>query len=169
MNHTYYNHKKIFMSILKIITHPDPLLRRQAKELGPQVFQDPVFQNLIAAMAEAMAAKDGVGLAAPQVGHSLRLIVVNTKNGILPMINPVITKRSLFKESDEEGCLSIPNVFGTVKRSKKIRCKFLTAQGTAKRIEASGLLARVIQHEVDHLNGILFIDKAKDIHEAHEL
>lgn len=157
------------MSILKIITHPDPVLRRQAKEIGPSAFGDPVFQNLVADMTETMIAKDGVGLAAPQVGHSLRLIVVNTKNGVLSMINPVITKRSLFKEADEEGCLSIPNVFGTVKRHKKIRCKFLTVQGQAKRIEASGLLARIIQHEVDHLDGILFIDKAKDIHQAHEL
>jgi peptide deformylase len=157
------------MSILKILTEPELGLRRRSKELDKQAWQDDNFQTLAADMAETMLVKDGVGLAAPQVGANLRLIVVNTKDGVLPMVNPVLTAKSLAKEWDEEGCLSVPNTFGQVKRHKKIRCQFLTIEGNAKRIEAKGLLARVIQHEIDHLDGILFIDKAKDIHEAHEL
>jgi len=157
------------MSILKIIANPDPALRRRSKELGKQDIDNPAFESLIANMVETMLAKDGVGLAAPQIGHNIRLIVVNTKDGVLPMINPVISNKSLSKEWDEEGCLSVPNTFGLVKRHKKIRCQFLSLDGQAKRIEAKGLLARVIQHETDHLDGILFIDKAKDIHEINTL
>ncbi len=157
------------MSILKIKINPDSGLRRKSQDLDKQDLRHDGFQELIGDMAETMIAKDGIGLAAPQVGENIRLIVVNTKDGVLPMINPVISSKSLAKEWDEEGCLSVPNTFGQVKRHKKIRCKFISAEGEAKRIEAKGLLARVIQHEIDHLDGILFIDKAKDIHEAHEL
>ncbi len=157
------------MSILKILTNPNPVLRRVCQAADEQDVRAGDFQALADDMAETMLTKDGIGLAAPQVGHSVRLIVVNTKDGVLTLINPVITSKSLTKEWDEEGCLSVPNTFGRVKRHKKIRCQFLTVDGKNKRLEARGLLARVIQHEIDHLDGILFIDKAKDIHEAHEL
>jgi len=155
--------------MLDILINPNPLLRQRAAELKDGDLKNSRLLDLIADMSETMLAKDGVGLAAPQIGDSRRLIVVNTRDGILAMINPVITARSLTKEWDEEGCLSIPNTFGQVKRHKKIRCQFLTAAGKNKKIEAKGLLARVIQHEIDHLDGILFIDKAKNIHEAREL
>jgi len=157
------------MSMLKILTNPDPLLRQQSRAVDSRAIGAKWFKKFIAEMAETMLTKDGIGLAAPQVGQAIRLIVINTKDGLVAMINPEITRRSLFKEWDEEGCLSIPNTFGQVKRSKKIVCRFLNANGVAKRIAAAGLLARVIQHEIDHLDGVLFIDQAKDIHEAHEL
>lgn len=157
------------MSILHILTDPDPILRRQSAPVDKERLKYGSFQSLVSDMAETMLAKDGIGLAAPQAGHNLRLIVVNTKDGVMPMINPIITRKSLSKEWDEEGCLSVPNIFGDVKRSKKIRVKFVMADGSPKHIEAEGLFARVIQHEIDHLDGILFIDKAKKIHEAHEL
>lgn len=157
------------MSILHILTDPNPILRRQSAPVDKERLKYGSFQTLVSDMAETMLVKDGIGLAAPQVGHNLRLLVVNTKDGVMPMINPTITKKSFAKDWDEEGCLSVPNMFGDVKRSKKIRVKFLLADGHPKHIEAEGLFARVIQHEIDHLDGILFIDKAKKIHEAQTL
>ena len=151
------------MSILKIITHPHPVLRQTAVALDPKVMTQPEWQALVQAMAQTMIEADGAGLAAPQIGQSIRLIAVAVPEGALIMVNPQITKSSWLKEWGEEGCLSIPNIYGEVKRHKKIRCKFWDAQGKQRQIEAEGLLARVIQHEIDHLNGILFIDKAKNI------
>lgn len=114
-------------------------------------------------MALTMLEKDGIGLAAPQIGLNLRLAVINTKEGPLHIFNPEITKFSWAKEWGEEGCLSVPKVFGQVKRSKKIICRYLDKNGEEKSIQASGLMARVFQHEIDHLDAILFIDKAKKI------
>jgi len=157
------------MSILSIITDPNELLRRKSAEISPQEAKNGRWSDFADDMAETMLVKDGVGLAAPQVGHNIRLITVNTKGGVLAMINPVLTKKSLAKNWDEEGCLSVPNTFGQVRRHTKVRCRFITPQGETKHIEANGFLARVIQHEIDHLDGILFIDKARDIHEANTL
>jgi peptide deformylase len=91
------------------------------------------------------------------------LIVVNTKNGVLALFNPKITKKSWIKEIAEEGCLSVPFIFGDVRRNKKITCFFSNKEGKKDKINASGMLARVLQHEIDHLDGILFIDKAKNL------
>ncbi|NCN25317.1 peptide deformylase [Candidatus Falkowbacteria bacterium CG10_big_fil_rev_8_21_14_0_10_37_14] len=154
------------MSILKIITHPNPLLRQISLPFSVAEITNTKTQQFITDMIETMLAKDGVGLAAPQVGQSRRMVVVNTKQGPLAMFNPEITKKSLLKEWDEEGCLSIPQTFGRVKRPKSIRCQFIDATGKQKNIAAQGLLARVIQHEADHLDGKLFIDFAKDIVEG---
>jgi peptide deformylase len=112
---------------------------------------------------KTMKEKDGVGLAAPQVGQNIRLIAVNTKDGVACMINPKITKKSWAKEWSEEGCLSVPGVYGQVKRHKKINCVYLDKNGAKIKIQAEGLMAVVIQHETDHLDGILFIDKAKKL------
>ena len=98
-----------------------------------------------------------------QIGKNVRLAVINTKNGRIFLINPKITKKSLLKEWGEEGCLSVPGVFGQVKRHKKITCEYLDQKSVENAIKAEGLLARVIQHEIDHLDGILFIDKAKNL------
>jgi peptide deformylase len=113
-------------------------------------------------MAETMYATEGIGIAAPQVGVSLRMIVVDVENKRLDLINPEI----IFREGavvDTEGCLSCPDLFGEVERAEKIRVKFTTRYHKEKEIEAEGLLARCIQHEIDHLNGRLFIDIAKNI------
>lgn len=115
-------------------------------------------------MAQTMKDNDGIGLAAPQIGKTIRLIVVSTNDGPLAMFNPELLKKSLLKEWGEEGCLSIPQTFGDVKRHKSVRCSFIDAEGNKRSIDAKGLLARVIQHEIDHINGVLFIDKAKNIH-----
>jgi peptide deformylase len=154
--------------LLPIFTNPDPILRKKALEIKPADLLTDEMQSFCFNMSETMAERDGVGLAAPQVGKSIRLIVINTKDGPLCMINPEITKTSWAKEWDTEGCLSLPGIYGDVKRHKKITCDYLDRTGKKQRLEANGLMARVIQHETDHLDGILFIDKAKRI-EEHEV
>ncbi len=151
-------------SILPLVFNPDPRLRSRSSEIKPADIAD--LRPLADAMSETMIAEKGIGLAAPQIGQNIRLIIVSTKDGSVPMINPVLTKKSLRQEWGEEGCLSIPHVFGQVKRHKSVRCVFTDIDGNERTVDAEGLLARVIQHEIDHLDGILFIDKAKDIHEA---
>jgi len=147
---------------LPLVIHPDPRLRAMSTEINLKDI--PRLGELWRDMAKTMVENDGIGLAAPQVGQTIRLIVVSTNNGPLALFNPVIIKKSLTKEWGEEGCLSIPKTFGDVKRYKSIRCQFIDAQGKDRAIDAKGLLARVIQHEIDHIDGVLFIDKAKNIH-----
>ena len=89
------------------------------------------------------------------------MVIINTQDGPLCLINPEINNRSWTKETGEEGCLSVPNVFGLVKRHKKLTCNYINEKKQNAKIEAKGLLARIIQHEIDHLDGILFIDKMK--------
>lgn len=151
------------VKILPIIVNPNPILRQATDKVAKAEIKTPEFQELCQAMALTMQKEDGAGLAAPQVGRSQRLIAVAIKDGALIMVNPYITKASLTKEWGEEGCLSVPGVFGQVKRHKRVKCKFLDMSGQERLIEAEGMLARVIQHEIDHLDGVLFIDKAKDL------
>jgi len=150
--------------MLKIITHPNPILRQKAKPIKD--ISDAKLQKLIPELAELMLKKDGLGIAAPQIAESIRLIIVRYKDDNLAMINPKITSKSILKEIDEEGCLSVPNIYGQVKRCKKITVKFQDPAGKMRKMTGEGLFARVIQHEVDHLDGILFIDKAKELKKA---
>jgi peptide deformylase len=152
--------------MLNIFVNPDPVLRKVANDLAKKDFTSAEYKKLFEDMSATMLERDGVGLAAPQIGKSVRLIVINRKGNPLVMVNPQITKKSLMKEWGEEGCLSVPFVFGKVQRHKKITCDFIDSDGNKQTIDASGLMARVIQHEVDHLDGILFIDKAKNIKES---
>jgi len=147
--------------ILPIITHPNEILRTKAKEVA-NIKSDEI-QQLILDMIETMLKKDGIGLAASQINKSLRIIIVNTEKGAIALINPKITKKSWKREDGEEGCLSIPGIFGIVKRYKSITVNFIDQNGDSRELKASDLLARIIQHEIDHLDGILFIDKAKKI------
>lgn len=149
--------------ILNIITHPNPLLRKKSPEVTKEKICSPEIKELCLNMVKTMLKKEGLGLAAPQIGENIRLAVINTKDGIIMLINPKITRKSLGKEWGEEGCLSLPNIFGQVKRHKEITCEYFDINAKEKKLKAKGLLARVIQHEVDHLDGILFIDKAKDV------
>ncbi|MEK7097542.1 MAG: peptide deformylase [Patescibacteria group bacterium] len=149
--------------ILKITINPNPILRKVSEEISPEEIGSKKINELCLNMAETMVKKDGVGLAAPQVGKNIRAVVVNTKDGPVFMVNPKIKNKSLTKEWGEEGCLSVPGVFGQVKRHKSLICVFYDIKGKKNQMKAKGLLARVIQHEIDHLDGILFIDKAKDI------
>ena len=148
--------------MLKIITIPNPILRQKAIKIANVL--DPKIQKLIPQMTEVML-QEGVGLAAPQVGESIRLIVVKYKDGSIAMINPKILLKSITKEWGEEGCLSVPGKYGEVKRSKKLTVRYVDEKGKTKTLVANGMLARIIQHETDHLDGVLFIDKARNISE----
>lgn len=143
--------------ILKVRKYGDPILRRKADPI-PAV--TPEIKGLIADMIETMYDQVGIGLAAPQVGIPLRLILVddNKGGGTRPLINPAITERRGSVEG-EEGCLSIPGIFAPVVRADWVKVRALNGDGAPLVLEASGLLARVIQHEIDHLDGILFIDR----------
>lgn len=142
--------------MLKIYTNDAPILRKKAREVSLPVSED--IKKLILDMEETVFQKDGVGLSAPQIGKSLRLIAVNLPDKKFALINPEITRRSFFKEKEEEGCLSLPNCFVIVKRPKKISVKYIDEKGQNQKLKTKGLLARIIQHEVDHLNGILITD-----------
>lgn len=149
------------MSVLKIIINPDPILRKKSKPVTAANLN--TFRSFILDLAETMVKKDGVGLAAPQVGKNINIIVINkdvtkTKDHLV-LCNPKITFFSTKKIILEEGCLSIPNFYAEVKRPEKIRLKAIDINGQPIAIKTKGVLARVIQHEIDHLNGILFIDK----------
>ena len=149
---------------LKIIIHPDKRLRQLSRVVSPQEITDPEFQAFLQDMDLTMKNKDGAGLAAPQVGQLKRVILVAGEKKSMVMINPQITKKSWAKIIEEEGCLSVLNekgeiIYAPVERHKKINCLYLDEKGQPKKISAEKMLARVIQHEIDHLDGILFIDK----------
>ena len=158
-----YNFYKKMSTILKILTNPNPNLRKKSKEVDLEIIKTDEFQNFLSDLSFTMSKRDGVGLAAPQVGKNIRVMVISTKDLPKFFINPVITKRSWAKNWDEEGCLSVPKTFGEVRRNKKITCIFYDKDGKKRKIEVEDLFARIIQHEIDHLDGILFIDKAENI------
>ena len=148
------------MALLEIKTAGNPILKTVCK---PVEKIDKRLRKLLDDMAETMYASDGVGIAAPQVGESIRVAVVDVdKKNRYDLINPVITQRE-GSVVDNEGCLSCPDLFGDVERAEKIRVEYISRFGKKKSLDADGLLARCIQHELDHLDGRLFIDIAKNI------
>lgn len=147
------------MSKLQIMIAGDPVLRDVAK---PVERIDKKLHRLLKDMAETMYAADGVGLAAPQVGVSKRIVVIDVGDGLYELINPVIVKKE-GQVLGSEGCLSVPDYEGEVERAEYVECEFTDKTGQRMLLSASGLLAVCIQHELDHLDGILFIDKAKTI------
>lgn len=151
--------------LLKILADPNPVLRKKSEPVEIKNIKNRDFKKLCQDMVFTMLEKDGIGLAASQIGKNIRLIVINTKDKPIALINPKIKSKSILKEWGEEGCLSVPGYFGQVKRNKNIKCVFINEKGETQTITAIGLMARVIQHEIDHLDGILFIDKAKQIAE----
>lgn len=143
------------MAKLDIIVAGNPVLRLKAKEVERI---DKKTVRLLNDMAETMYAADGVGLAAPQVGVSRRIVVIDVGEGLIELINPVITKRE-GSVVGGEGCLSVPNFEGEVERAEYIECEFFDRKGNVWSLPATAL-AIAVQHELDHLDGILFIDKA---------
>ena len=143
------------MSVLPVLPAQDPLLRRIASRIRRM---DKSLQCLLDDMVESMDAAQGVGLSGPQVGKPLRLIVARVDNVLLQIANPEIV-RSKGEEIGDEGCLSLPGYYGSVSRASQITIQGLDRNGKHFRRKVVGLLARVIQHEIDHLNGILFTDK----------
>jgi peptide deformylase len=152
------------MAMLSIVTYPDEPLRRQAAPVG---IIDKQLRKLISDMTDTMYQAPGIGLAANQVGELLQVVVIdarreNDESGLLTLINPRIVAVQ-GQVSFEEGCLSVPGYYAHVKRYEEITVEALDIEGKPLRIEASGLLAVVLQHELDHLNGRLFIDHLNPI------
>ncbi len=154
------------MTLRQIITLPDPILRRKARTISQF---DQELQTLVDDMIETMRQAPGVGLAAPQVGISDRLIVVeypendeqeDSPKKLYVVVNPEIKESSTDSELGIEGCLSIPGLHGEVERSLMVTVKGLTRRGQAVKIKATGWLARIFQHEIDHLEGVVFTDRA---------
>lgn len=146
------------MAKLPILHFPDPRLRTKAK---PVAVVDDNIRQLIKDMFETMYDAPGIGLAATQVNHHLRVVVMDIseeKNQPLVFINPKITPLTEEKAPYEEGCLSVPSVYDVVDRPTKVRIEALNEQGEAFSLETDGLLAVCIQHELDHLEGKLFVD-----------
>lgn len=153
------------MPVLKVRLLGDPVLREQAREITEITDE---LRVLVENMFDTMYAEEGVGLAAPQIGISQRLIVVDPhEDDIKPfaLINPAIVEMGAVKERAEEGCLSIPGpgIKDVVERSYHCVVEGLTLEGEKRTIAAEGLLARILQHEIDHLNGILFIDRVSPL------
>ena len=148
------------MALLEIKTAGDPVLKERCAEVEKI---DKRIKRLLDDMAETMYANEGVGIAAPQVGVPIRAVVIDVdKKKLYEMINPEIISRE-GSVIDSEGCLSCPNLYGDVERAEKVRVRYTTRFNKVKELEAEGLLARCIQHELDHLNGRLFIDIATNI------
>ncbi|MBN6185895.1 peptide deformylase [Aneurinibacillus sp. BA2021] len=152
------------MSIRMIVKHPDPVLREKCKEVTKFT---PNLHKLLDDMAETMYDAEGVGLAAPQVGITKRVVVIDVGDGIIEMINPEIIERK-DEQYGPEGCLSIPGLLGDVRRSRWVKAKALDRNGNEIIVEGEDLLARAIQHEIDHLNGVLFIDLAEKTYSGKE-
>ncbi|HLS90290.1 MAG TPA: peptide deformylase [Limnochordia bacterium] len=152
------------MAVLPLRFEGDPVLRAKARPVAKVTKR---IQKLLKDMEETMYAADGVGLAAPQVGVLERLIVVDAGEGPIHIVNPVLEKGE-GTDIDREGCLSIPGVYGYVERYARVVVSGLDPKGKPIRIDGDGLLARVLQHEIDHLDGILFIDKATGLYRVTE-
>jgi len=161
------------MTVRTIVTLPEAVLRRKARAVTTF---DKKFQILVDDMIETMREAPGVGLAAPQVGISERLIVVEyfeneeaeeaeeeAKKKVWVMVNPEIVKTSEEKVMGVEGCLSVPNLVGEVERHLAIQVKGLNRRGQPMRVKAQGWLARIFQHELDHLDGVVFTDRATHV------
>ena len=156
------------MALLSIVTVPEPVLRRKARKVtdfGPDL------QKLLDDMVETMRAAPGVGLAAPQVGVPLRAIVVefgdeedeSVPPKLFMVVNPEITRTSQEKVKGAEGCLSIPGYAGDVERFEAVTVRGQNRHGQPLRLKADGWLARIFQHETDHLDGVLFTDRAERV------
>ncbi len=152
------------MAKLRILTAGDPVLRKVCE---PVERIDKKLHRLLKDMAETMYAADGVGLAAPQVGVLKRVVVIDVGEGLFEMINPVITKKE-GSVVGGEGCLSVPDYEGEVERAEYVECEFTDRSGKRMLLQAGGLLAVAVQHELDHLDGVLFIDKARSIMPKHK-
>src|SRR5215218_3416867 len=157
------------MSILKVARMGHPVLRQKARPIERADLRSPVFQKLIDDMIDTMHEYHGVGLAAPQIHEGLRLFVAALDSGdeeesdveTLAIINPEITVVGTDVVDDWEGCLSIPDIRGRVPRPREIRVRAMDRKGDRIELHAHDFHARVIQHETDHLDGVLFVDRMK--------
>ena len=160
------------MSILKVSRMGHPVLRRQTQALSPEQIQHPRLQQLIDDMVETTEDYGGIGLAAPQVFQPVRLVVLGSRQvqeqtpdaiPLTVLINPEWLDHSEEQAQTWEGCLSLPGLRGVVPRATQVKVRALDRQGRPVEYQASGLFARVLQHEIDHLDGILFPDRMQDL------
>jgi peptide deformylase len=162
------------MTVLKVAKLGNPILRQTAKPLAPEKIRDDRdIQTLIDDMIETMRVEHGVGLAAPQVSHSLRIVVLECQGSerypdkggfpLMVLVNPVFTRRSRKVVEGWEGCLSLPDLRGLVTRSSEVDLEAYDRFGEPVVIKADGFLAIALQHEIDHLDGIVFLDRLSDL------
>jgi peptide deformylase len=163
------------MALLDIVVVPDPVLRQKAKKVAKIT---PAVQKLLDDMTETLRQARGVGLAGPQVGVLQRVIIIEVlkdeedpkaPHGFFQVVNPEIVKRSREIEEGAEGCLSIPGYIGDVERHVSVELKGLDRHGKPVKVKTQGFLARVFQHEIDHLDGILYLDRLKSADKLHKL
>lgn len=150
-----------------------PLLYKPSRELTVEEIKSDAIKKFTADLIETMYAKNGVGIASIQAAKPIQLCVIAKdftpdKKTDLVLINPTFEKVSILRDWDEEGCLSVPKVYGKVRRYKKIKVTALNTEGEKIEFAAVGFFARICQHEIDHLNGTLFISKAKQLHTLEE-
>ncbi len=157
MDNRRRSNKHKLKNTMKILEYPNEILDKKTKKVKKPL--DAEIQKLIRNMKETMEKADGAGLAAPQVGESLRICTIQYGGEIFAMINPKITSYSREKEIGEEGCLSFPKQFLPIKRSVKIKVRYVDEEGKEIKKKAEDLLARIMQHEIDHLDGIVFIKR----------
>ncbi len=149
------------MPVLDILVYPDPALKRKSLPVG-KLSED--VDRLLDDMAQTMRDANGVGLAAPQVGKNIRVLVIDislpeeNKREFYELINPEIVSSRGF-QTGEEGCLSVPRFFANIRRKEHVRVSALDREGKRFTVDADGMLSRVLQHEIDHLDGILFFDR----------
>ncbi|MFO7806909.1 MAG: peptide deformylase [Candidatus Moraniibacteriota bacterium] len=145
---------------MNIVKYPDSILREKNQEIKDPTA--PEIKQLILDMTQTLRSNNGLGLAAPQVGKNLKLCLIEIENELFVLMNPEIKSLSKEAVSMEEGCLSFPGKFMQIERAKRIKVKATDVNGKKQIIRAKGLLARAIQHEVDHLNGVLIVDKVEE-------
>jgi peptide deformylase len=154
------------MAVLTVVTVPEPILRQKSKRVRTI---DGSVRKLAGDMIETMHAASGVGLAAPQVGVSLRVIVIGLPGEEdFVLINPEIVRRS-GERVVTEGCLSVPGYFGEIKRAQRVTAKGKDLSGKEVRIKAEELLAQALEHEIDHINGVLYIDHLEGDEKLHRI
>lgn len=150
----------------EIRVYPNDILKQKTKtvkEINKEI------RHLINEMKRIMKKSGGVGLAANQIGVNLSIFIAEDKNRILTFINPKIIKLEGEKVTLEEGCLSLPNIWGYIKRYPEVTIEYLDIWGKKKKLKAKGLLAQIIQHEIDHLEGVLFAEKAEKLYKLEEI
>lgn len=152
-----------------VVKLPEKSLRERSRELSREEVLTPEFQDYLDRLVVTMYAENGVGIASPQVGRNIRAVVVNPDGRPECWMNPEIIKRSSATVDSEEGCLSVPKKYGLVKRHKKITVRAMNRHGRVEERELKGFPAIVWQHEVDHLDGTLFVDRAEQIVDADEV
>ncbi len=162
------------MPIRPVLTIGNPLLRRVARDLTPDEIRSPEFRQLLDDMVDTMHHEEGIGIAAPQIGESVQaaIIEIDAESARYPgqepfgrkvFLNPRIRVLDAVEQGFWEGCLSVPNLRGFVERPRRVRVDYLDEDAERRSIEAEGFLVTVFQHELDHLHGVLYVDRIRDM------